>query len=73
MLTLLKESKIVKNIMMNDVLDDFDSEILGNIFLEELQAESCSSQIDKFGYIDQNCDIQKTILLLTIIECPEAK
>lgn len=40
MLSLLKDSKIVKNLMMSDVLDDFDSEILLKLLKYPLQIEA---------------------------------
>lgn len=40
MLTLLKDSKIVKNIMMSDVLDDFDSEVLLRLLKYPLKIEA---------------------------------
>jgi hypothetical protein len=45
MLTLLKDSKIVKNLMMSDILDDFDSEILLKLLKHPLKIEANESGI----------------------------
>lgn len=55
MLSLLKDSKIVENIMMSNVLDDFDSEILLRLLKYPLKIEATSegiiAKVDDGDYI----------------------